>query len=239
MEGASPRLLRTCRERTRDDLGRPRHKGKPYPSARRGSKERSASLPQQRRDLHHGTPSLLLLSAMRPADLRAAAGRTVPDLGHPGLRVLLVGINPSLWSGATGLHFANPSNRLWPVLALAGWTPRRLDPSETGALLAAGIGITNLVGRATARADELTDEEVRRGLPAVEALAARWQPGHVAFLGLGAYRTATGDRRAGVGPLTRSVGGRPAWLLPNPSGLNAGWQLPRLVDAYRALRHAA
>lgn len=81
---------------------------------------------------------------MRPADLRAAHGRTVPDLVGPGLRVLLCGINPSLWSGATGWHFANPSNRLWRVLELSGWTPRRLDPSETGELLAAGIGITNL-----------------------------------------------------------------------------------------------
>ncbi|MFN2539743.1 MAG: mismatch-specific DNA-glycosylase [Mycobacteriales bacterium] len=175
---------------------------------------------------------------MTPADLKAAHGRTVPDLVGPGLTVLLVGINPGLWSGALGLHFANPSNRLWPVLELSGWTPRRLRPEETGELLAAGIGITNLVRRATARADELTDAEVRSGLPAVEALAARWQPERVAFLGLGAYRIATGDRRAAVGPLDRLVGGRPCWLLPNPSGLNAGWQLPRLVEAYRALREA-
>ena len=180
----------------------------------------------------------VLLSDVRAADLSAAAGRTVPDLVRPGLRVLLVGINPSLWSGATGHHFANPSNRLWPVLHAAGWTPRRLDPSETDALLDAGIGITNLVRRATARADELTDDEVRAGLPAVEALAARWEPARVAFLGLGAYRVATGDRTAAVGPLAREVGGRPAWLLPNPSGLNAGWQLPRLVEAYTALRTA-
>ncbi|MCU1599370.1 MAG: Uracil-DNA glycosylase superfamily [Frankiales bacterium] len=175
---------------------------------------------------------------MRQADLNGAYGRTVPDLVRPGLRVLLVGINPSLWSGATGLHFANPSNRLWPVLEQAGWTPRRLDPSETGALLDAGVGITNLVARATARADELTDAEVRTGLPAVERLTTAYQPARVAFLGMGAYRVATGDRRATVGPLEREVGGRPAWLLPNPSGLNAGWQLPRLVEAYRALRLA-
>ena len=175
---------------------------------------------------------------MRPADLKAAHGRTVPDLVGPDLRVLLVGINPGLWSGALGLHFANPSNRLWPVLELSGWTSYRLRPEQTDELLAAGIGITNLVRRATGRADELTDAEVRSGLPGVEALAARWQPGRVAFLGLGAYRIATGDRRAVVGPLDRLVGGRPAWLLPNPSGLNAGWQLPRLVEAYRTLRLA-
>jgi TDG/mug DNA glycosylase family protein len=179
-----------------------------------------------------------VLSVVRPADLSAARGATVPDLGGPGLRVLLCGINPSLWSGATGLHFANPSNRLWPVLERSGWTPRRLHPSETAELVAAGLGVTNLVRRATARADELTAQEVREGLPRVAALAERWRPSYVAFLGLGAYRTASGDRRAQVGPLERPVGGRPAWLLPNPSGLNAGWPLPRLVVAYAAL-HAA
>lgn len=172
-------------------------------------------------------------------DLRTAYGATVPDLVGPGLRVLLCGINPSLWSGATGLHFANPSNRLWPTLALAGWTPRRLHPSETGALLEAGLGVTNLVARATARADELTDAEVREGLPAVAALAQRWRPAYVAFLGMGAYRTATGDRRAQVGPQERELGGSRVWLLPNPSGLNASWQLPRLAEAYAALRQAA
>lgn len=175
---------------------------------------------------------------MGQPDLSRAHGKTVPDLVRPGLRVLLVGINPSLWSAATGWHFANPTNRLWPVLHASGWTARRLDPSETGALLDAGLGITNLVARATARADELTDDEVRAGLPAVERLATTYQPDRVAFLGLGAYRVATGDRRATVGPLDRTVGGRPAWLLPNPSGLNAGWQLPRLVEAYQAVRLA-
>ena len=177
--------------------------------------------------------------SVRPADLQSAYGALVPDLVAPGLAVLLCGINPSLWSGATGLHFANPSNRLWPVLAGSGWTDRLFAPSETTALLAAGIGITNLVRRATARADELTEDEVRAGLPEVESLAARWRPGYVAFLGLGAYRTATGDRRAGVGRLDREFGGAPGWLLPNPSGLNASWQLPRLVEAYAALRSAA
>lgn len=225
MVGVAPQRFR----RTRDDLGRPRHKGKPYPPVRRGSKER---------ETREVTCLTVLLSAVRPADLKAAAGRTVPDLVGPGMSVLLVGINPGLWSAARGLHFANPSNRLWPVLHLAGWTTRRLDPSETDELLAAGIGITNLVRRATARADELSPAEIRAGLPAVESLAAQWQPGRVAFLGLGAYRLATGDRRATVGPLEREVGGRPAWLLPNPSGLNASWQLPRLVDASAALRLA-
>jgi double-stranded uracil-DNA glycosylase len=172
-------------------------------------------------------------------DLLAAYGRTVPDLVRPGTRVLLCGINPSLWSGVVGHHFANPSNRLWPVLHASGWTPRRLHPSETAAVLDAGLGITNLVPRATARADELDDDEVRAGLPAVGALAARYDVPWVAFLGLTAYRTATGDRSAGVGPQRRRTGPARTWLLPNPSGLNASWQLPRLAEAYGALREAA
>jgi len=163
----------------------------------------------------------------------------VPDLVRPGLAVLLCGINPSLWSGAVGLHFASPSNRLWPTLHAAGWTPRRLAPWETDAVLDAGLGITNLVARATARADELTDDELRTGLPRLAALVERVRPRWVAFLGLSSYRVATGERRAVVGPQDRRVGGAPVWLLPNPSGLNASWQLPRLAEAYGALREAA
>ncbi|MCW2571784.1 MAG: Uracil-DNA glycosylase superfamily [Frankiales bacterium] len=173
------------------------------------------------------------------AELLGAYGTSVPDLVAPGLRVLLCGINPSLESGYRGLHFATPGNRLWPTLHAAGWTSRRLDPAETGDLLAAGIGITNLVNRATARADELTDDELRAGLPAVAALAERWAPGWVAFCGMSAYRVATGRRTAKVGPQPDSLGGRPVWLLPNPSGLNASWQLPRLAAAYGELWQAA
>jgi double-stranded uracil-DNA glycosylase len=171
--------------------------------------------------------------------LLAAYGATVSDLLRDGTPVLLCGINPSLWSGAVGYHFANPSNRLWPALHAAGWTSRRLHPAETGALLDTGLGITNLVPRATARADELTDAELRAGLPAVAALADRHGVRWVAFLGLTAYRVATGDRSAVVGPQDRHTGTARTWLLPNPSGLNASWQLPRLAEAYAALREAA
>ena len=163
----------------------------------------------------------------------------MPDLVRPGLAVLLCGINPSLWSAAVGLHFASPSNRLWPTLHASGWTPRRLAPWETAQVLAAGLGITNLVPRATARADELADDELREGLPRLAALAERVQPRWVAFLGLSSYRVATGERRAAVGPQDRQVGGARVWLLPNPSGLNASWQLPRLAEAYGSLREAA
>ena len=174
-----------------------------------------------------------------PAELQQAYGRTVPDLVRPGLAVLLCGINPSLCSGAVGLHFASPSNRLWPTLHAAGWTSRRLLPHETDDILAAGLGITNLVARATARADEVTDDELRAGLAQLQALATRLRPRFVAVLGLSSYRIATGERRATVGLQCRTVGGSHAWLLPNPSGLNASWQLPRLAEAYGALREAA
>ena len=177
----------------------------------------------------------------RPAAhlLQAAYGATVPDLVGPSTRVLLCGINPSLWSGAVGLHFASASNRLWPVLFGAGWTPCRLRPDQTAELLAAGLGVTNLVAGATARADELEDDELRAGLPAVAELAAQVRPAWVAFLGLSAYRVASGQRRAAVGRQPGQLGPAGVWLLPNPSGLNASWQLPRLVEAYAELREAS
>ncbi len=173
-----------------------------------------------------------------PAELRAASGAQVPDLLGPGVQVLLCGINPSLWSGAVGLHFANPSNRLWPVLHASGWTPQRLRPEQTRELLAAGLGITNLVPRATARADELTADELRAGLERVTALAERVRPREVGFLGLQAYRTASGQRRAAVGRQEPRTGPAGTWLLPNPSGLNASWQLPRLAEEFARLRRA-
>ncbi|MBE3203066.1 MULTISPECIES: G/U mismatch-specific DNA glycosylase [Parafrankia] len=170
------------------------------------------------------------------AEVLAAYGRTVPDLVGPETRVLLCGINPSLESGATGFHFGTPSNRLWPVLHLAGFTPRRLHPSETDELRACGIGITNLVHRATARADEIDDDEVRAGVATLTALVERVQPEWVAFLGLAAYRIGFGRRSAKVGRQAERLGPAGVWLLPNPSGLNAHYQLPDLVRVYGELR---
>jgi TDG/mug DNA glycosylase family protein len=178
------------------------------------------------------------------AELLDAYGAVIPDLVGPGMRVLLVGINPSLYSGWTGLHFARPGNRLWRTLHEAGYTERQLHPTETGAILAAGLGITNLVARATARADELRDDEVRAGVRPLRTLVRRRRragegPDHVAFLGVSAYRIAFDRPRARVGPQDEGLDGAHAWVLPNPSGLNAHYQQPALTAAYAELRAAA
>jgi TDG/mug DNA glycosylase family protein len=159
----------------------------------------------------------------------------VPDLVAPGLRVLLVGINPSLWSGWSGYHFGRPSNRLWLTLHQAGLIPRRLVAEDTDELLAAGIGITNLVNRATARADELTDDEIRAGLPRLTGTVRTYRPRTVAVLGITAYRTAFRRPKAVVGPQPEPLAGAALWVLPNPSGLNAHYQQPDLTALYARL----
>lgn len=169
-------------------------------------------------------------------ELQAAYDRAVPDLVAPGLRVLLVGINPSLWSGWSGYHFGRPSNRLWQTLHEAGLTGRKLRPEDTDELLAAGIGITNFVNRATARADELTDDEIRTGVPRLESTVRKWRPGTVAVLGVTAYRTAFRRPKAVVGPQTETIEGAALWVLPNPSGLNAHYQQPDLTAIYARMR---
>jgi TDG/mug DNA glycosylase family protein len=173
------------------------------------------------------------------ADLLAAAGRTVPDLIVPGLRVLFCGINPGLYSGATGHHFARPGNRFWPALHRAGFSDRLLPPWEEHRLLQRGYGITNLVARATATADELTRDELVAGRRRLERRIRRSAPAWVAVLGLGAYRTAFGRPRATVGRQPESIADARLWILPNPSGLNAHYQLPDLVREFAALHAAA
>lgn len=170
--------------------------------------------------------------------LQDAYDRAVPDLVAPDLRVLLVGINPSLWSGWSGYHFGRPTNRLWATLHEAGFTQRRLKPEDTDELLAAGIGITNFVNRATARADELTDDEIRAGLPRLEATVERWAPRTVAVLGVTAYRTAFRRPKAQVGPQPEQLSSARLWVLPNPSGLNAHYQQADLNAVYGRLRAA-
>jgi double-stranded uracil-DNA glycosylase len=177
-----------------------------------------------------------------PADLAAARNRTIPDvLPAPGepLRVLFCGINPSLYSAATGWHFARPGNRFWPALHLSGFTPRRLAPYEQHLLPGYGLGITNLVARATAQAAELDPAELRAGGERLLALIKRSRPRILAIAGVTAYRTAFGHPRAVIGPQPGPLGGSRVWVLPNPSGLNASWTAPRLAEAFRELEVAA
>jgi TDG/mug DNA glycosylase family protein len=177
-----------------------------------------------------------------PAELAAARDRTIPDvLPAPGtpLRVLFCGINPSLYSAATGWHFARPGNRFWPALHLSGFTPRRLAPSEQHLLPGYGLGITNLVARATAQASELDAAELRVGGVRLLALIQRHRPRILAIAGVTAYRTAFGHPRADIGPQPQPPGGPRVWVLPNPSGLNAHWTLDSIAAEFAAVRAAA
>jgi double-stranded uracil-DNA glycosylase len=174
-----------------------------------------------------------------PADLAAARDRTIPDVAGPRLRVLFSGINPGLYSAATGHHFARPGNRFWPALHQSGFTPRQLRPDEQGLLPGLGLGITNIVGRATARADELTAAELREGGRILQAKVRRLRPRWVAIVGVTAYRTAFGRPGATVGPAEEAIEGALLWVLPNPSGLNAHWPAAALAAEFARLRAAA
>jgi TDG/mug DNA glycosylase family protein len=157
----------------------------------------------------------------------------------PRLRVLFVGINPGLYTAFTGHHFARPGNRFWPALHLAGFSKTLLHPSRQAELLADGYGITNLVNRATATAEELEPGEFVAGRRRLAAKVRRYQPRCVAFLGMGAYRHAFGLKDAKVGRQPQRFENAAVWVLPNPSGLNANYQLPALVELFRAVRKAA
>lgn len=156
-----------------------------------------------------------------------------------GLRVLFCGINPGLMSAATGHHFARPGNRFWPVLHASGFTPRRLRPDEERELLTYGLGITNVVARASARADELSAEEFAGGGRVLEEKVARLRPRWLAVVGITAYRSAFGDRSARIGPQEHTIGATRVWALPNPSGLNAHWSPAAMAEEYARLREAA
>ncbi|MBM9622890.1 G/U mismatch-specific DNA glycosylase [Streptomyces zhihengii] len=179
------------------------------------------------------------MTRFTPAELEAARDRLVPDVVADGLRVLFCGINPGLTTAATGHHFARPGNRFWPVLHRSGFTPRLLTPAEQGLLPPLGLGITNVVARATARADELTPEEYREGGRLLTAKVERLRPRWLAVVGITAYRTAFGERGAATGPQERRIGGTRIWVLPNPSGLNAHWTVATMAEAYAELRVAA
>ncbi len=173
------------------------------------------------------------------ADLAAAYGKTVPDVLAPDLRVLFCGINPSLYSAAVGHHFARPGNRFWPTLHAAGFTGRLLSPFEDQQLLDHGYGLTNIMARATATANELSPDELLAAAGRLQSKVRRFRPAWVAFLGITAYRTAFARQQAVLGPQREPLGDSGIWLLPNPSGLNAHYQLADLVQLFAALRYRA
>jgi TDG/mug DNA glycosylase family protein len=181
-----------------------------------------------------------MLNPRRPtkAELLAAKDKSIPDVIAPDLRVLFCGINPGLYSGATGHHFARPGNRFWPALYAAGFTNRLLAPYEEQELLPRGYGITNVVNRATATAAELSAEEIVAGGRRLEATARRFRPRCIAILGITVYRTAFGRPKAILGHQEELVGKSILWILPNPSGLNAHYQPKDLARVFGALRAA-
>ena len=172
-------------------------------------------------------------------ELERCRDRAVPDLLDDGVRLLIVGINPSLWTAATQAHFAHPGNRFWPALLRAGLITRPIDvtagmqPGDRDHVLQRGIGITNLVNRATARADELHPDELQAGADRLRAVVDRRSPRVVAVAGITAYRTAFGVRRASRGPQPEAFGPAQLWVVPNPSGLNAHETVESLARADR------
>ncbi|ASR38702.1 mismatch-specific DNA-glycosylase [Prauserella marina] len=168
--------------------------------------------------------------------LAAAHDRTIPDVIGPDLRVLFAGINPGLYSAATGHHFARPGNRFWPTLHRGGFTPRQFRPDEQHELLDLGIGITNFVARATAKANELTSDELHAGGRNLIHTVERYRPGWLAVLGVTAYRAALGPKDAKVGEQKSQFSSTKVWLLPNPSGLNAHWTPAALAEEFGRLK---
>ena len=172
------------------------------------------------------------------SDLAAAFGKRIPDLISPDLDVLFCGINPGLYSGATGHHFARPGNRFWPTLKAAGFTRELVSPWDERELLDYGIGITNLVARTTAAAAELEADELRSGRAILQRKVRRYRPRAVAVLGIGAYRMAFDSPSAAFGRQPEHLAEAELWVLPNPSGLNASYQLPDLARSFGELREA-
>jgi TDG/mug DNA glycosylase family protein len=174
-------------------------------------------------------------------DLAAARDATIPDVlpaeGEP-FHVLFCGINPGLYSAATGWHFARPGNRFWPALHQSGFTPRQLKPSEQAELARYGLGITNIAPRATAQAAELTPAELRDGAARLHALVSARSPRFIAIAGVTAYRTAFARPKASIGPQPERLGTAHLWILPNPSGLNAHYSVLDIATAFRDLREA-
>ena len=171
--------------------------------------------------------------------LAAAVNGSVPDLIVPNLKVLFCGINPGLYSAATRHHFARPGNRFWPALFAAGFTPRLLSPFDERELLPLGYGITNVLNRATATADELDADEFVNGGRRLVAKVVRNRPRILAVLGVGAFRVAFAHNTAAPGPQVQRIDRTRLWVLPNPSGLNAHYQADALAGLFRQLKRAA
>ena len=202
--------------------------GSPSSSRKPRRKASSSSRPTK-------SPAATWSAPPSKADLEAARGKGLRDVIAPGLKVLFCGINPGLYSAATGFHFARPGNRFWPALHAAGFTPRLFHPSENDKLLELGYGLTNLVNRATAAADELSTAELALGATKLAAKVRRYRPRAVAFVGLGAYRTAFSRPKATLGLQPDSLASAAVWVLPSPSGLNANYQLPQLIQLFGKL----
>lgn len=169
-------------------------------------------------------------------ELQAAVHKTVPDLIARNLEVLFVGINPGLYTAAIGHHFGRPGNRFWKVIHLAGFTPEQLSPFDEQELLRFGAGVTNMVPRTTATAAELKPSEFEAGGVRLTQLVAKYKPKTVAVLGVQAYRVAYGEKKAQVGLQERRISDVPVWVLPNPSGLQAHYQLDDMVELFKELR---
>jgi double-stranded uracil-DNA glycosylase len=174
-----------------------------------------------------------------PEQLGAARDGRIDDVTAADLLVLFSGINPSLYSAAVGHHFARPGNRFWKALHQSGFTQELLDPFDDRRLLDVGLGVTNLVARATAAADELTPDELRAGAVRLRRKVRRLRPSYLAVVGVSAYRVAFERPKAAIGPQPERIGETKVWVLPNPSGRTAAYQLPALVEAFRGLREAA
>jgi TDG/mug DNA glycosylase family protein len=196
------------------------------------------------RSILHDARTLVVMGFSR-AELESYRDATVPDLIGPGVRLLFVGINPGLWTAATQTHFAHPGNRFYPALLLGGVIERAIDrgtgmtDADRRHLIDRGIGITNVVHRATAKASELTAAELRAGGRALRRFVAEHRPAVVAVAGVTAYRTAFGEPRAAVGRQPEPFECAELWIVPNPSGLNAHETIETLAAAYRAPALAA
>jgi TDG/mug DNA glycosylase family protein len=171
-------------------------------------------------------------------EIARAEGATIGDVIAPDLDVLFCGINPGLYSGATGKHFARPGNRFWKTLHHSGFTPRVLSPFEQEEMLRYGLGITNMASRATAQAASLTQDELRVGGRALREKVLEFRPAALAILGVVAFRVAFEQPKATLGLQGSSIGPTAVWVLPNPSGLNAHYQVPRLTEMFDELRRS-